>query len=291
MSSTTLRGARTRVRRRGKRTAGGQRLFTAIVIGAVGFLILMVIFGPIFAPDGVNRSNLLNAMQPPSAEHWLGTDEQGRDVLWRLIIGARPTLLSAALVVACYGTIGTLVATFATLGGRWADEFLMRLTDMTLSLPGMVVALGFATALGPSLRSAIIAMVLVGWPMTARLLRGIMREAMTQPYISGARVLGASRWRVTFRHVLPNSMDVLIVKWAADIGFTVLILAGLSFIGVGAQPPSSEWGAMVAEARSYVSTAWWVALAPGAAIAFSATAFGLLGEVLQVRLNPALKAR
>jgi len=165
----------------------------------------------------------------------------------------------------------------------------MRLTDTVLALPGMLVALGFAAALGPSLRSAIIAMILVGWPATARLLRGIMRETMAMPYVDSARVLGVSKFRLMVFHVLPNSLDVLIVKWAADIGFTILVLGGLSFIGVGAQPPSAEWGAMVAQAKAYITTAWWAALFPGFAIALTAAAFGLFGEILQVRRNPMLR--
>jgi peptide/nickel transport system permease protein len=181
------------------------------------------------------------------------------------------------------------VATAATVGGRWTDETLMRATDITLALPGAVVALGFAAALGPSLRSAIIAMILVGWPPTARLLRGVMRETTALPFVDGARVLGVSRVRLTVRHILANSTDVLVVKWAADIGFTILVLAGLSFIGVGAQPPSAEWGAMVAEAKRYITTAWWAALIPGIAIAITAATFGLLGDLLQVRSNPLLR--
>ncbi len=179
---------------------------------------------------------------PPDARHWLGTDDQGRDIFWRLIAGAQLSLFSTIIVVALYSTIGMIVATLATVGPRWVDELLMRITDIGLSLPGLVVALGIATVLGPSLQSGIIALALTGWPMTARILRTTMRQTMEQPYVEGARILGVSPLRLMLKHVLPTSLDVLIVKWAGDISFTMLILAGLSFIGVGAQPPSPEWG-------------------------------------------------
>jgi peptide/nickel transport system permease protein len=258
------------------------------VITLVVLIVAMAIIGPLIAPDSIYESDILHALEPPSPAHWLGTDDQGRDVLWRVVAGTRDSLMSSMLIVVGYSIVGVLVATLATVGGRWVDEVLMRGTDITLALPGMVVALGFAAALGPSLKSAIIALILVGWPQTARLLRGIMHETMAMPYVDGARVLGVSPLRLMRMHVLPNSLDVLIVKWAADIGFTILVLSGLSFIGVAAQPPSAEWGAMVSEAKTYITTAWWAAVVPGFAIALTAAAFGLLGDMLQVRRNPLL---
>jgi peptide/nickel transport system permease protein len=270
----------------------GRGRLTDLVALAVTVLILVVaIVGPWITPASAQHSSILDAFQAPSAQHWFGTDDQGRDVFWRVVEGTRLTLLSSIVVVVFYSLIGVVVACLAIIGGRWADEVLMRCTDITIALPGMVVALGFAAALGPSLKSAIIAMILAGWPTTARLLRGIMQEKAASPFVEGARVLGASRSRLIVRHILPNSLDVLVVKWAGDIGSTVLVLSGLSFIGVGAQPPSPEWGAMVAAAQSSVTTSWWVALFPGAAIALTATAFGILGDVFQTRMNPTLRGR
>lgn len=261
-----------------------------LLVGAlICLLVGTAIFGPFIAPESVYESHILQSLEPPSAAHWLGTDDQGRDILWRVIVGSRESLLSSMPVVAGYSIIGIAIACLAAVGGRWVDEVLMRFTDIMLALPSMLVALGFAAALGPSLRSAVIALILAGWPASARLLRGIMHETMTMPYIQGAKVLGVSKTRLMLRHVLPNSLDVLIVKWAADIGFTILVLSGLSFIGVGAQPPSPEWGAMVAEARGYITTAWWAALVPGLAIALTATVFGFLGDILQVHRNPLLR--
>lgn len=264
-------------------------VFDLLVGVVVCLIIAAAVFGPFLAPKSIYESQILDSLMPPSAEHWLGTDDQGRDVFWRIIVGSRISLLSSVLIVTGYSILGVTIACLAAMGGRWIDESLMRFADIVLALPGLIVALGFAAALGPSLTSAIIAMILVGWPATARLLRGIMQETMAMPYIAGAKVLGVSQTRLMIRHVLPNSLDVLFVKWAADIGITILVLSGLSFIGVGAQPPSPEWGAMVAEARGYITTAWWAALFPGLAITITAAAFGLLGDTLQVRRNPLLR--
>jgi len=258
----------------------------------VALLLLLAIVGPLIAPeDQVYRSDILSALSPPSAQHWLGTDEQGRDVFWRIIAGAQSSLLSAVAIVTGFSLVGVIVATLATLGGKWADEVLMRIVDAALAFPPIIFALGVAAALGPSLNSAIIAMILTGWPVTARVLRGVMKETMSQAFVENARVLGVSRTRLMLRHVLPNSLDVLVVKWAGDVGNTILILGGLSFVGVGAQPPSAEWGAMVTSAKGVIATAPWAAFAPGIAIAITATAFGLLGDILQVRFNPALRKR
>lgn len=267
----------------------GFSAFEMFVFALVVALLAIAIFGPFLAPDSIYSSDIANSLMPPSAASWFGTDDQGRDVFWRLIVGAQTTLLSAFLVVTLYSLIGVTIATVAAAGPRWLDEGLMRITDIGLALPGMIVALGFAAAMGASLRSAVIAMAITGWPITARMLRGIMRQTMEQPFVAGAQVLGVSKWRLMTKHVLPNSLDVLIVKWAGDIGTTVLVLASLSFIGVGAQPPSAEWGATIASARGYVSTAWWTVVAPGAAVAITSIAFGLLGDIIQVRRDPSLR--
>lgn len=267
----------------------GFSFFEIFVFTLVAVLLAIAVFGPFLAPDSIYNSDIANSLMPPSAANWFGTDDQGRDVFWRLIVGAQTTLLSAFLVVTLYSLIGVTLATVAAAGPRWLDESLMRITDIGLALPGMIVALGFAAAMGASLRSAIIAMAITGWPITARMLRGIMRQTMEQPFVAGAQVLGVSKWRLMTKHVLPNSLDVLIVKWAGDIGTTVLVLASLSFIGVGAQPPSAEWGATIAAARGYVSTAWWTVVAPGAAVAITSIAFGLLGDIIQVRRDPSLR--
>ena len=200
------------------------------IIAVVVIIVLTAVIGQEVAPSSIFESHILSALQAPSSKHLLGTDAQGRDVLWRVIAGCQVTLLSSAAVVAGDSVIGVVIATLATVGPRWIDALLMGLTDLTLALPGFVLALGLAASLGPGLRSAIIAMIAAGWPLTARMLRGVMRETTALPFVEGARVLGVSKTRLMIRHVLPNSLDVLIVKWAFDIGFTVIVLSGLSFL-------------------------------------------------------------
>ncbi|OKI51496.1 ABC transporter permease [Micromonospora sp. CB01531] len=260
------------------------------VVGIMAIcLVLLALVGPYLAPHDILASNISAASLPPGSGHLLGTDEQGRDVLSRVLAGARLSILGSMAVVVGFSIIGVLVAALATIGGSVVDEVLMRITDAGLAVPSMVLSLALSAALGPSLRSAMIAMVVTGWPYTARLLRTIMRETMTLPFVEGARILGVSRRRLMFKHVIPNSLDVLIVKWAGDVGNTILVLGALSFLGVGAQPPSVEWGAMIASAQAYVSTAWWAAFTPGMAITITAVTFGLLGESLQLRLNPEVR--
>ncbi|GAA1850358.1 D,D-dipeptide ABC transporter permease [Pseudonocardia ailaonensis] len=281
----------------GRRVVRGRRRIARVpgmdrcVYALVALVVLVAVFGPVLAPASINDSTILAALQPPSAAHWLGTDQQGRDVLWRVIAGARASVLSSVLIVVGFSVIGTLVATLATLGGRWVDEIVMRVVDAGLAIPPIIFALGVAAALGPSLPSAIIAMIATGWPYTARLLRGIMKETAARPFVESAELLGVSRIRLMTRHVLPNSLDVLVVKWAGDVGNTILVLGALSFVGVAAQPPSAEWGAAVTAAKGDISTAWWPALAPGLAIAITAIAFGLLGDVLRTRFRPDLEGR
>lgn len=261
-----------------------------VILTVIGVLLVVAVIGPWIAPASVNTSSILDAFDAPSAQHWLGTDAQGRDVLWRLVVGARYSILSAIVVVAGYSLIGVIVAVAAATGGRVVDQVLMRVCDAGLALPPLVFAMGLAAVLGGGLGPAIVALIATGWPFTARLLREVLRETSQAPFIEGARVLGLSRRRVMLRHILPNSLDVLIVKWAADIGFVILSLSALSFIGVGAQPPTPEWGALVNEAARSTAQGWWVIFAPGIAIAITVTAFALLGDQLQARLNPLLRA-
>ena len=264
---------------------GGGRWLDRIVIAVVVLAVLVAVFGPLIAPSAeTTTSNILAAMQAPSAHHWLGTDDQGRDIAWRIVAGARESLLSALLVVAGYSVIGAAVAAAAAFGGKVVDEVLMRLTDAVMAIPTIIFALGFTAALGVGLKSAIIALIITAWPVTARMLRGEIRQTLTMPYVAGARVLGMSRRRLLLKHILPNSLDALIVKWGGDVGSTVLVITSLSFIGAGPQPPSPEWGAMVSEGANYITSAWWMALFPGIAIAVVAVAFALLADVIQERL-------
>jgi peptide/nickel transport system permease protein len=259
----------------------------------LGVIVVDTVIGPWVVPSSINDSHILQALQAPSSHHWLGTDQQGRDVLQRTIIGARASVGSAFIIVVAFSAIGVVVAVIATAFGSKVDQVMMRIVDSVMSIPPIIFALGVAAALGPSLKSAILALALTGWPYTARLLRGIMREVQQMPFVEGATVLGVSRFRLMWNHILRNSLDVLIVKWAGDIGTTILVLGSLSFVGVAAQPPSAEWGASITAAQSSLTQAWWPAFAPGIAIVLTGITFGLLGDILHRRFNPeaALRGR
>ena len=264
----------------------GGNWFDALVIAMVILLALTALFGEFIAPYDPYAVQLAQAAQPPDRAHWLGTDENGRDILSRLLAGARSTILSAVLIGVAAAAIGVMLAAVAAMLGGWVDEFIMRICDIMLAIPPLVLALGIAMALGPSLQSAIVALIAALWPGTTRIVRGVMRKTMAESYVEASRSLGASRFRTMTRHVIPNSLDVALVHTAFEIGGTILILAGLSFVGVGAQPPSAEWGAMAAAGRNYALTSWWITLAPGMAITCVVVTFGLFGEVLQARFSP-----
>lgn len=272
------------------RKRGGKRQwFDRMVYVILTILLIACIFGPVLAPHDPYQVNLDTKFLSPRPGYWLGTDASGRDILSRLLVGARGTLVSATLIALLAAIVGVLVAAIATTFGKWVDEILMRICDISLSLPLLVFGLGISVALGPSLQSAIIALVLAMWPGFARLARGVMKQTMAESYVEAARTMGASRLRIMLRHVLPNSLDVVVVHTTFDIGGVTLLLAGMSFIGVGAQPPSAEWGAMTSDGRGYIVTAWWASLAPGIAITLSVIAFGLLGDILQKRMDPSLR--
>ncbi|WP_160165907.1 ABC transporter permease [Actinoplanes sp. OR16] len=260
-----------------------------VVVAIIAVLVLMAVFGPLVAPHDPYRSDPALRLLGPSSDYWLGTDEEGRDVLSRLLVGARPTLLSALVVVAVSTVIGILVASVAALGGRWVDEVLMRACDILLSLPGLMLALAVATALGSGLTGAIIALIVAMFPATARLARGTILRTLTAGYVEAARVQGSSKLALMLRHVLPNSLDEVLINATLQIGGVTLIMSGLSFIGVGAQPPSAEWGAMASTAARYVTVNWPAAILPGLLITVSVVAFGLLGDMLQIRRDPTLR--
>jgi len=264
-------------------------LIERIALVVVGLVVLIAFIGPIIAPYDGYRVDLAQALKAPSAEHWLGTDLNGRDVLSRILIGAQTTLSATAIVLVVTIVIGVIVGTIAALGGRIVDEVLMRITDIGLALPSIILALGFAVALGPGLESAIIAMAATWWPGYARLMRSIVRETRQQEYVEAAQALGVSRWRLVTKHILPNSLDPLSVQVTLDVAAVMLVISGLSFIGVGAQVPSAEWGAMIAAASDNVVNGWWSLVFPGLALAITAIAFNLAGDWLRVKRDPTLR--
>ncbi|MEV0627652.1 ABC transporter permease [Nonomuraea wenchangensis] len=261
----------------------GAALAVAVVVVA------MAAVGPLVAPHDPYAVNLTDALLPPSAEHWFGTDANGRDVLSRVLHGARVTLPATLVVIAASTVIGVLIGTVAALGGKVVDEVLMRITDIGLSLPAIILALGLSAALGPGLSSAVIALSVTWWPGYARLARTLVREVKDAEYVDAARVLGVPQGRLIFRHILPNALNTLYVQTTVDVGAVMLVISGLSFIGVGAQVPSAEWGAMIAGEANNLTNAWWAVAFPGLALLLTALAFNLVGDWLRVRNDPTIR--
>lgn len=278
---------------RGPATAGRRSrgpLAERIAIGIALLMVLLAVVGPWVAPHDPYLVDLSQSLKSPSGAHPFGTDVSGRDVLSRVLTGARTTLLATFVVLAAATVLGVAIGTTAALGNRLVDEVLMRICDIGLSLPSIVLALGLAAALGPSLNSAVIAMAATWWPGYARLVRTAVREVRDTEYVESARTLGVGRARLVLRHVLPNAMDVMYVQVTLDVAAVMLTISGLSFIGVGAQVPSAEWGSMIAGAANNVSNGWWALVFPGLAIAVTAVAFNLAGDWLRVRTDPSLTA-
>jgi len=253
-----------------------------IVIGLVG----VAAFAPLLAPQAYDVGDLNQRLLAPSSAHWFGTDDQGRDILSRLVHGSRITLFVVGLVAVLAAPIGLLVGTVSGYAGGWLDAVLMRITDIFLAFPRLVLALAFVAALGPGIENAVIAIAITSWPPYARIARAETLTIRQADYISAVRLLGASPARIVLRHVVPLCLSSVIVRVTLDMAGIILTAAGLGFLGLGAQPPAPEWGAMIAGGRQYVLDQWWVAAAPGAAIFVVSLAFNLLGDGLRDALDP-----
>lgn len=255
----------------------------------VGAWALAAVFGPLLTPHSPIGLDVMNRLAPPSASHFFGTDEAGRDNFARVIYGARITIpvgLGVILVTSCLGAAVGAVSGYA--GGR-VDDVLMRIVDVVLAFPSIVLAMAITAALGPGLTHAMLAIVLVGWAEFSRLMRGQTLAAMANDYVAAARALGAPAWRILLRHVLPNAAPPTVVKATLDIGNAIILIAALSFIGLGAIPPTPEWGAMIAAGQAKFEY-WWVATFPGLAILSVVLGFNFLGDGLQDLLNPRLRS-
>lgn len=240
-----------------------------------------------YADAGRGVPDLTARLQGPSWAHWLGTDDLGRDVLARLLFGARTALVVAVGVVALSIAIGVVVGAVAGYFGRWVDEILMRVTDMFLAFPPLLLAVLVAAALGASVQNTIIAIAVSWWPWHARLVRSQVLSLRDRPFIKAVRAIGVPRWRIIAVHVVPNAMAPVWVQATADLGAAVLTAAGLSFVGLGPRPPTADWGVMIAEGRQYVlSGHWWIAGFAGAAIVTAAVAFNLMGDVVRDVTDP-----
>ncbi len=256
-------------------------------LAIVLLLVLCAIFAPVLAPYSPFTGDLRTTrLLPPSAAHWFGTDDQGRDILSRILHGSRITLLVVVMVAVLAAPIGLLVGTVAGYAGGWVDAVLMRITDIFLAFPRLVLALAFVAALGPGIENAVIAIAITSWPPYSRIARAETLTVRHADYISAVKLLGASPWRIVLRHIMPLCVSSVIIRVTLDMAGIILTAAGLGFLGLGAQPPMPEWGAMIANGRAYVLDQWWVAAAPGAAIFLISLAFNVLGDGLRDALDP-----
>jgi peptide/nickel transport system permease protein len=263
-------------------------LNVAAIVVIVAFA-LGAALAPLLAPADPLAQSLGSRLEPPSTAHWLGTDQLGRDILSRMLYGARISLVIGLVVVVSAGTFGTLVGIVAGYAGRLVDEALMRFTEVFLAFPPLILAMAIAGALGPSLTNAIIAIAAVTWAVYARLARGQLLSLRRREFVEAARAIGASRVRILVRHLLPNALAPLLVQASFDMGSAIIAAAGLSFIGFGAQPPTPEWGVMISEGRNFISTEPWLSLFPGVAILLGVGAFNLLGDGLRDAFDPRLR--
>ena len=271
-----------------RRLLGSSPLIT--VGGAVAVLIVLVaVFAPLLAPypaDAGSATNPVAALQAPSLHHLFGTDQVGRDVFSRVLYGARVSPLVALLVLVIACVVGIPLGVVAGYFGSVADETIMRITDIFLAFPSLLLSLAFAAVLPPSLTSLTIAIAITWWPWYTRLIRGQAASVAGRPYVESCRALGIPTWRILLRHVLPNSVTPLIVQVSLDVGGVILTASALSFLGLGAQDPTPDWGLMVAEGQNYFTTQWWLVTYPGLAILITALAFNLLGDGLRDVLDP-----
>ncbi len=284
-----LRSAATgqsQLRRNLKRFLIGNKLNLAGLIIIVVFLIL-AIFGQAIAPHDPFAQDITGSkLLPPSLTHPMGTDELGRDLLSRVMTGARISLQVAAVVLGFAVVFGTLVGAVAGYFGGIVDEVLMRFTDMFLAFPALILAIAIAAALGRELHWTMIALATVFWPWYARLVRGQILSIRERDYVTAAESIGMSGPRMLLRHILPNAVSVIIIQLTLDVGYAILATSSLSFIGLGAQPPSPEWGTMMSTARNYFREAWWYTTFPGVALTLTVFAFNVLGDGLQDALDP-----
>ncbi len=247
---------------------------------------VVALAAPWVASQDPYAQDLAQRLQPPGAQHWFGTDQVGRDIFSRVVYGSRITLGIVFLVAVIVAPVGLVIGTVAGYAGGKVDALLMRITDIFLAFPGLVLALAFVAALGPGLFNAVIAISLTHWPGFARLARAETLVVRSSDYIAASRIQGASALRIIVRHVMPMCIPSVIVRTSLSMAGVILTAAGLGFLGLGAQPPSPEWGAMLSSGRRFLIDYWWLPTFPGLAIMLVSLAFNLLGDGLRDVLDP-----
>ncbi|MDP2085790.1 MAG: ABC transporter permease [Gemmobacter sp.] len=254
-------------------------------------LLVVAAFAPWIAPYSPVEGMLTNRLKPPSAAHWMGTDELGRDILSRVIHGARITLYIVLLVAVISAPLGLVIGAVSGYFGGWVDRVMMGLTDIFLSMPRLILALAFVAALGPGIENAVIAIAITAWPVYARIARAETLTFRKSDFIAAVQMQGASHARVIGLHVLPLCMSSTIVRVTLDMAGIILTAAGLGFLGLGAQPPLPEWGAMISKGRAFILDQWWVATMPGFAIVIVSLGFCLFGDGLRDVLDPRQRSK
>jgi len=259
---------------------------TMIGFAIMILVIFVMIFAPVVATHDPYKVNLVERLARPGAEYWFGTDEAGRDLFSRVVYGARASVGVGLAIVAIAMTTGTIIGSFSGLVGGTTDTIVMRVMDVILSFPSLVLSMALAAALGPSLMNAMLAVAVVRIPFYVRLARGQALSLRERAYVKAAVTFGSSTWHIAVRHIIPNALSPIIVQTTLDLGGAILTAAALSFLGLGAQQPTAEWGAMVSQGRNFLLDQWWYSTFPGLAILITAIGFNLLGDGLRDILDP-----
>lgn len=260
------------------------RLYFFLVLLAI--LLVVTIFADKIVPYDPYEQDLSQSMQAPSAQHLMGTDRYGRDMFSRVIVGAQTSIASTLVLVVIISVFGTVVGTICGYYGGWVDNVVMRISDICLAFPGLVFALAVAALLGGGVSNAVIALAVISWPKYSRVARSQTLALKSSPFISAARLSGDTSMQIILRHILPNSLGPIMVTAMLDIGTMMMELAGLSFLGLGAQPPTAEWGNMMSGGRSMLQTYPWLVLSPGLAIFVTVVLFNLLGDTVRDYMDP-----
>ena len=272
-----------------------RRRLPVVSLSIIAVFVLVALLAPVLAPGDPYEQSLRLRFRPPVWEergswaHPLGTDRLGRDLLTRIIWGSRISLAVGALAVLLASSLGAAVGLVAGYYGGRVDTTLMRMTDATLSFPVILLALILAVTVGPSFTNVVVAIAVILWARYARVIRGQVLTLMTLDFIAQARIAGAGAWRIITRHLLPNTLNTLVVLITLQVGYVIIVEASLSFLGAGIPPPTPAWGSMIAEGRDFVTSAWWVSFFPGLAILLVVLAFNLLGDWLRDTLDPKLR--
>jgi peptide/nickel transport system permease protein len=256
------------------------------LLALVGALLLMAAFAFQLAPYDPYFQDYSEALQAPSNVHWLGTDQFGRDMLSRVMLGAQITVFTSLFLVAIISVMGTLIGMICGYVGGKTDTFIMRITDVFLAFPGMVFAIAVAGVLGGGIINAVVALGCISWPKYARLARGHVLSIKNMPFIAAAKMGGSGTVKIILKHIIPNIVGTILITATLDIGTMIMELSGLSFLGLGVMPPTAEWGSMMSNGRSMLQTSPWIVLAPGCAIFITVMLFNLLGDTVRDVLDP-----